>query len=389
MIRVSTILFVIGVIAAPSPRALKPDVLRSAGAIPAHVAGRFREPTGFQQASSGQYFIFDRRGHTVYGIDEQQASSWEIIQIGAESGRIIDPTAFAVEPNGTFVVADAPNGRERIQIFTPVGFRIGGFLLPGRMRPRVVLENFVLNGIGSLQYTGRSILMSQPDTGGLITEYTLSGMPNRTIGNLRRTRHEDDREVHLALNSGIPLVDPSGGFFFVFQTGEPMFQKFDREGRLLFERHVQGREVDEVLSRLPTTWPKRKTDEGELPLVQPTIRTAAVDRHGQLWISFVAPFTYVYDADGDKIRTVQFRAAGLLTPNSLFFGKNDRILVTPGLFEFEAGRAGRAGEAGRAGREAGGARSVAGSTPVSPLVPVLPPVLPLLSLLPLLPLLPS
>jgi hypothetical protein len=53
-----------------------------------------------------------------------------------------------------------------------------------------------------------------------------------------------------------------------------------------------------------------------------------------LWISFVAPFTYVYDADGDKIRTVQFRAAGLLTPNSLFFGKNDRILVTPGLFEF-------------------------------------------------------
>ena len=212
-IRVWTMLLVIGVIAAPAPEALKPDVLRSAGAVPAHVAGRFREPTGFQQSSSGQYFIFDRRGHTVYGLDEQQASSWEIIQIGAESGRIIDPTAFAVEPNGTFVVADAPNGRERIQIFTPVGFRVGGFLLPGRMRPRVVLENFVLNGIGSLQYTGRSILMSQPDTGGLITEYTLSGIPNRTIGNLRRTRHEDDREVHLALNSGIPLVDPSGGFF--------------------------------------------------------------------------------------------------------------------------------------------------------------------------------
>ena len=33
-------------------------------------------------------------------------------------------------PNGTFVVADAPNSRERIQIFTPAGFRIGGFTLP-------------------------------------------------------------------------------------------------------------------------------------------------------------------------------------------------------------------------------------------------------------------
>ena len=108
---------------------------------PAHVAGRFREPTGFQQSASGQYFVFDRRAHTVYGLDERQTSAWEIVTIGAEPGRIIDPTAFAVEPDGTFVVADAPNNRERIQIFTPAGFRIGGFLLPGRLKTRVVLDN--------------------------------------------------------------------------------------------------------------------------------------------------------------------------------------------------------------------------------------------------------
>jgi hypothetical protein len=352
-------------------------VLRSTGAIPAHVAGRFREATGFQQSASGQYFVFDRRAHTVFGVDEEQSSSWEIIQIGAESGRIIDPSAFAVEPNGTFVVADAPNGRERIQIFTPAGFRIGGFLLPGRMRPRVTLESFVLNGIGSLQYTGTSILMSQPETGGLITEYTLGGIPNRTIGNLRRTGYEQDRELHFALNSGIPLVDPSGGFLFVFQTGEPVFQKYDRDGRLVFERRIQGREVDEVINRLPTTWPRRKTDEGELPLVAPTIRTAAVDRRGQLWISFVAPFTYVYDADGDKTRTVQFRAAGLTTPNSLFFGRNDRLLVTPGLFEFDAraGRAGQAGEAGQAGGEAGRSGRLERPFPPPPIRPI-PPIQP-------------
>lgn len=316
--------------------ALKPDVLRSAGAIPPHVAGRFREPIGFQQSASGQYFIFDRRLHAVFGVDEQKSGSWEIIQIGAEPGRIIDPTAFAVEPNGTFVVADAPNNRERIQIFTPAGFRIGGFLLPGRVRPRVVFESFVLNGIGSLQYTGTSILMSQPETGALITEYALNGGVNRVFGNLRRTGHEDDREVHLALNSGVPLVAADGGFYFVFQTGEPMFQKYDRDGKLVFERHVEGREIDEFVSHLPTTWPKRRTTEGELPLVRPTIRTAAVDRRGNLWISFVVPYTYVYDGDGDKTRVIQFRAAGIMTPNSLFFGKDDRILITPGLYEFGA-----------------------------------------------------
>jgi hypothetical protein len=343
--------------------AIQPDVIRSSNAVPAHVAGRFREVAGFQQSASGQYFVFDRRGHRVYGLDEQQSSSWEIIQIGAESGRIIDPTAFAVAADGTFVVADVPDKRERIQIFHPAGLRIGGFMLRSIVKDRVILGNSVLNGIGSLQYTGTSILLSQPETGGLIAEYTLQGGVNRLIGTLRQTGHEDDPEVHLALNSGIPLVDPSGGFFFVFQAGEPVFRKYDRDGKLVFERRLAGLEIDPLVAGQPTAWPKRKTSEGEMPLVMPIVRTAAVDGAGRLWISFVVPYTYVYDSDGDKIRAVQFRGAGVVAPNSLFFGKHGRLLVTPGLYEFEAGGAGGAGKAGGE------------STAVLPILPV-PPILP-------------
>jgi hypothetical protein len=256
------------------------------------------------------------------------------VQIGSEEGRIIDPTAFAVEPNGTFVVADAPNGRERIQIFSSAGFRTGGFLLPGRFKLRVTLDNVVLNGIGTLQYSGTSILMSQPETNALITEYTLQGGANRLIGTLRRTGYENDYDLHLALNSGIPLADPDGGFYFVFQTGTPAFQKYDRQGRLLFERRIEGREVDPLVASLPTTWLRRKTSEGELPLVAPNIRSAAVDAGGRLWIAFVTPHVYVYDRDGDKIRSLQLRSAGFVSPSSLSFGKDGRLLVTPGLSEF-------------------------------------------------------
>jgi hypothetical protein len=348
--------------------AIQPEVIRSSRAVPAHVAGRFREVAGFQQSASGQYFVFDRRGHTVYGLDEPQSSSWEIVQIGAEAGRIIDPTAFAVAPDGTFVVADAPNRRERIQIFTAPGLRVGGFVMRGAAKDRVLLGNSVLNGIGSLQYTGTSVLLSQPETGALIAEYTLQGSVNRLIGSLRRTGHEDDPEVHLALNSGIPLVDPSGGFFFVFQAGEPVFRKYDRDGTLVYERRVAGLEIDPVVAGLPTTWPKRKTSEGEIPLVRPTVRTAAVDHSGRLWISFVVPYTYVYDVDGDKIRAVQFHGAGIVAPNSLFFGKQGRLLVTPGLYEFETGQ----GRAGRAGGEDAPAVHIPLILPLLPIQPIQP-----------------
>jgi hypothetical protein len=316
--------------------AIGPDVIRSVDAIPAGVAGRFRDPAGFERSSSGQYFVFDRRNQIVYGVDARGETTWEIVHIGNEPGRILNPFAFAVASNGSFAVADAPGNQERIQIFSPAGFRIGGFTLPGKPRARVVLDGLVLNGIGSLQYTGTAILLSQPDAGSLVTEYSLTGALVRSFGELRRTGHEDDRALHAALNIGLPLVDPTSGFFFVFQTGEPMFRKYDARGRLVFERRIQGREIDDFVSRLPSLWPKRDSASGEIPFLAPTIRTAAVDPSGRLWTSFAEPVTYVFDADGDKIRTVQFRGAGPVSPNHMSFDEKGRMLVTPGLYVFDA-----------------------------------------------------
>lgn len=330
-----------------SVAAIAPERVHSISAVPPHIAGRFKDPWAFQQSAFGQYFVFDRRDHSVHGLDEQQSSSWPIVRIGSEAGRIIRPTAFSLAPDGTFVVADAPGTVDRIQVFSPVGFPIAAFTLPIRTRPRITFDHLVLNGIGSLQYTGASILISQPETGGLITEYSISGHTSRTFGDLRATGHEDDRDLHLALNSGIPLVDPRGGFYFVFQAGIPVFRKFDATGRLLFERRMQGLEIDQMVAMLPATWPRR---DDELPVVMPTVRTAAVDSNGNLWVSYAVPYTYVYDSDGDKVRTVQFYGAGIVSPASLFFGPKGRLLVTPGLYEFEvAGGAGRTGGAGAAG----------------------------------------
>jgi hypothetical protein len=311
------------------------DVLRSIGGLPAHIAGAFLTPIGFQQTDAGDYYVFDRRAHAVYTIAGDQPAR-KIVEIGQEPGRVLDPTAFDLDPkDGTFVIADAPRRQERIQTFTASGSRMGGFTLPGREVPRLVLDTIVLNGIGSLQFTGSSILINQPERDALVTELALDGTPARTFGTLRSTGHEQERDLHLALNAGLPLVDPTGGYFFVFQAGVPVFRKYNASGQLLFERHVEGVELDDYLRRLPTVWPPRRTQDGDLvPVVPPTVRTAGVDRQGNLWISLMVPFTYVYDRSGDKVRTVQFKGADILMPNSLFFTKDGRVLVTPGCYAF-------------------------------------------------------
>jgi hypothetical protein len=131
------------------------------------------------------------------------------------------------------------------------------------------------------------------------------------------------------------VVNPKGGFYFVFLSGVPVFRKYDAGGTLLFERHIEGPELDDHIRELPAAWPRKKAS-GEIPLVLPTVRTAEADPDGNLWISLTVPYTYVYDAAGEKRRTLQFRAAGILRPTGLFFTRAGRLLVTPGCYAFPA-----------------------------------------------------
>jgi hypothetical protein len=304
--------------------------------LPAHAAGVFEEIAACHISPAGTYLVFDRRAHAVYTFARGSETPQKIVQIGSETGRILRPTAFDSAPDGTFVVADAPGDQRRLQFFSASGAALGGFTMAGRPVPFITAGNMTLSGLGSLRYTGKSILLSQPDTGALATEYGLNGAPLRAFGELRPTGQEKDRAVHEALNLGVALPVPGGGYYFVFVSGVPVFRRYDAAGKLLFERHIEGVEVDAYLAQMPGTWARRRTDEGEIPLVPSMIRTAEVDVDGNLWVSLVAPFTYVYDRSGEKRHTLQFRAAGILAPTSFFFTVDGRVLVAPGCYTFQA-----------------------------------------------------
>jgi hypothetical protein len=325
-----------GILSARRAKAAIPvETLRSVEALPPHVAGTFREAAGFVRIRDG-YLVFDRRGHTVYRVDESRQSATPIVSVGPEEGRLVQPVAFSVASDGSFVVADAPFGRERVQLFAVDGTRLRGFVLPRPVEPLVQFGGMVLNGVGSLQYDGESIYVNDPRSGSLVTVYSVDGMPTASIGRMRPTGFEtSDPDLHRALNTGLPVANPQGGFYFVFQTGEPRFRKYDAKGTLVFERAVQGRELDPLIASQPTQWLARQSGDRELPMVQPIVRTAAVDRDGQLWIAFTIPFIYMYDRDGDKRRVVQLSAAGTIAASSLSFEGDGRVLVTPGCYIFD------------------------------------------------------
>ncbi len=313
--------------------------MRPVASLPAEMCGRFREATSFVQTTAGDYLVLDRRDHTVFSVDKARTRVTTVMKAGMEKGNVLQPGMLSLSKDDTFAVSDAPFGQERVQMFFDNGASLGAFLLPGITAPRLTTGPLILNGTGSMHFTGKTLLINAPDSGALVSVLNLEGHVVRQIGTLRATGHEADRALHLALNVGLPLETADGGVIFVFQTGVPMFRKYAADGRLEFERHIEGTVLDGYVQTLPTTWPTRKIGDGTYPMVPPVIRTAALSPAGDLWVSLVAPFTFVYNAAGDKTRTVMFDATGAFSPTSLFFSRASgtlRLLVMPGCYEFSS-----------------------------------------------------
>lgn len=312
-------------------------MLSPVGGLPPQLVGQLREPAAFVETADGRYLVFDRRAQAVFSVDARKTTLTKLIPIGPSDGEILQPEAFVLAPDRTFSVLDNPGNYQRVQTFYDNGTALSVFRRwPSPTdAPRLNVDTAILTGLGPIATTaGRDVLAQVPDGTALLSRFSADGRITQRIDQLRATGHERDTGLHQALNAGLPLVAPDGSLYFIFTTGVPMYRKYSAAGALLFERHIEGPELDGTIQSLPTAWPTRRVGGREFPIVTSTVRTAAIDAKGQVWISLAVPFTYVYDADGNKARTVQFRGAGVISPGSLFFARGGHLLVTPGCYEF-------------------------------------------------------
>lgn len=309
--------------------------LQAIDSLPAHIVGRLREPLACARTERGPYYLFDRRGHAVHTFNPADQTFRTLVDIGGEDGKVLEPSGFSLAPDGSFAVSDAPGGRARVQIIGPAGLRRHTFARPRAVVTRLRIGPLALGGAGSLHFTGDRVVVSEPESGWLITELELDGTPVRSLGRLRPTGQEHDPELHLALNAGVACPDGTGGWWFVFLAGTPALRRYEATGRLVFERVLQGPELDAVVAAQPQRWPRRMVEGREVPLVLPTVRAAAAAPDGALWVSFVVPVTYVIAPDGEKVCTVTFDAGGEVAPTSLSFPSRDTVMVTPACALFQ------------------------------------------------------
>jgi DNA-binding beta-propeller fold protein YncE len=242
----------------------------------------------------GRYYVSDMRGNRVLVFDGDMRLERSIGTIGSGPGRLIHPGYLDVSGGGTLYVQDG--GNERIERFTPDGRYAGEFPTP-----------FLYEGFAVGRH--EEVYLGQPENGHLVTVYSETGKVTGGFGELKKFSDvygaefaEKDTLYERGINRVRLSTDKEGNVYVSFMLA-PLLQKYSPDGRLLFERRLEGPEVDRVTNVLLQHPPEKFLSFAKDGFEE---RIVALDpisdpKTGNIYVLLADGSIYVADREGRKV----------------------------------------------------------------------------------------
>lgn len=188
--------------------------------------------------TQGRYYVTDQRGNVLLAFDSRDRLLAKFGTAGSGKGEFIHPTTLSSGPDGQIYVRDL--GNDRIEFFD----------LAGRYTGEIKAQDF-----SGFAISGRNeIMVGLPQDGALVTVYDRRGHEIRKIGKLRKTSEfygpasrGDDLRNQVLINR-VNLAAGEQGTLYVTFLFAPVVQKYDADGRLLWERRLGGPDIETLTS---------------------------------------------------------------------------------------------------------------------------------------------
>lgn len=272
----------------------------------------------------GSYVVLDGANHRVVFLNSAMQVERQIGKIGQALGEFYYPNDLAVDKDGYIYVRDSMN--RRFQVFEWNGKPVGEF--PNSPEA----HGLAVNSRGE-------ILLGQPQKGKLVTVYDRAGKQLRSFGELHKLSDfygagvaDLDAQYKHAINRVKFAVDSQDNVYVGFM-GAPVFQKYDANGRLLFEKKIGGPEAAAIVTGFQKDR-KSPVRRGIDDIPTPHIITGlAVDNAtGTLYVSFQwdRGWVYVANASGDGTAILEYPQRDLLVQN-ISLSEDGKALLAPRL----------------------------------------------------------
>jgi peroxiredoxin len=270
----------------------------------------------------GKYFLTDIDNNRLLVINNNMGVEREFGRIGSAPGRLFHPGYLDISGDGTVFVEDG--GNERIVKFDQKGHYAGEFRVNAFQGMAVDTQN--------------QLYLGQPEEGNLITVYSSTGTKLRSFGQLKKyseiygeANRDKDVLYRTALNRVRLATDRDGNLYVGFMI-VPLIQKYSPDGTLVFERRLEGPEID----RLSEAIHKRRYIATKVDGVD--VRIIALDpvidpANGNIMVPLVDGSVYVADREGNKLSLLRpawtNRGDGTFYPFIAGLGANGEFMVTP------------------------------------------------------------
>lgn len=208
---------------------------------PLEVEGVDLQPGGFVAGESG-FAVTDTAGNRVLVAAGDSTVRLSVGSIGSGAADLLRPSDIGIDREGSFYVRDY--GNDRVQVFTS----------SGRPKARFAVEDFFGFAVGP----SGTVYVGRPEDGALITAYRTNGEVVRRFGALKKAgelyprgyagRGADD---DLLLNRVRLSTDSEGNLLAAFAFA-PVVQKYDADGKLLWETTLSGAAVEQLVALFAT-----------------------------------------------------------------------------------------------------------------------------------------
>jgi len=248
---------------------------------------KFEQPKGIEVDGKGNLYILEQKNQRISVFNKNLEYLYSFPEVGLEAGALHYPEDFAIRGDECYILHD-----KKVTVFRTDGTFIREFSIQS---VRTTLRNMAINAAGE-------IFVQSFENNSIINVYSKKGKLIRSFGKYLEPFDELTNAARIFMNMASFCFDNADNLYIAFRY-YPLIRKYDRDGKLLFEKIIGEENIGKLDAFKPEV--RRKSVCGKVAFTD-----IKIDLRNNYPIVQLVCDAYKLDENGKLMGIYHFKANG-------------------------------------------------------------------------------